>query len=515
MPLDGVVVLARSKIFFLAVGLTMHLPSRRGFLAESALITAALAALRERPVRAEAKPDAAPTGKKRDKIRIAVIGVHGRGMAHLQGFAGRDNAEVVTICDVDEAVIAKGMKLVQDRQGQAPTYVKDLRKVLDDKTIDAVSIATPNHWHALAAIWAMQAGKDVYVEKPVSHNISEGRRIVEVANKTKRICQAGTQNRSMKGIQDSIAYLHAGKLGKVHLARGICYKLRPSIGKVKQPTPVPKTMDYDLWCGPAPYKAVQRANLHYDWHWIWDYGNGDLGNQGIHEIDKARWGLNKSGLPRSVLSLGGRFGYQDDGETANTQVTFLDYGDSQLIFEVRGLPAKNPYPAGVLREKLPVQFVGNLWYGTEGVLVCPSYTDGVVLTPDGKVVETFRGSGDHFGNFLDGVLSRKASELRGQIEEAHVSSALCHLGNISYRLGSVAPFRKPCRAIGDDREAVATFDRMQEHLKANALLLDDLEYRVGRKLVIDAEKERFLNDKEANSYLTRPYRRGFAVPDQA
>jgi predicted dehydrogenase len=493
----------------------MHLPSRRGFLAESALVTAALTALRTPRLRAATDPDPAQTGGKRDKVRIAVIGVHGRGMAHLQAFAGRNNAEVVTICDVDEAVIAKGMKLVQDRQGQAPAYVKDLRKVLDDKNIDAVSIATPNHWHALAAIWAMQAGKDVYVEKPVSHNVSEGRRIVEVASKTKRICQAGMQNRSMKGIQDSIAYLHAGRLGKVSLARGICYKLRPSIGKVKQPTPVPKTMDYDLWCGPAFNKPVQRANLHYDWHWIWDYGNGELGNQGVHEMDKARWGLNKSGLPRSVVSLGGRFGYQDDGETANTQLTFLDYGDSQIIFEVRGLPSKNPYPANVLLQRIPLQFIGNIWYGTEGVLVCPNYTSGVVLNPDGEVVETFQGDGDHFGNFLDAVISRNAGDLQGKIEEGHVSSALCHLGNISYRLGTMAPFRKPFRALGNDREAVATFDRMQEHLKTNALMLNDLEYRVGRKLAIDVEKERILHDKEANTYLTRPYRRGFAVPAQA
>jgi predicted dehydrogenase len=493
----------------------MLLPSRRGFLAESALITAALTALQKPHLRAEAEPDPAQREGKRDKIRIAVIGVNGRGMTHLQAFAGRDNAEVVAICDVDEAVIGKGMKLVQERQGKEPTYVQDLRKILDDKTIDAVTIATPNHWHALAAIWAMQAGKDVYVEKPVSHNVSEGRRIVEVASKTKQICQVGMQNRSMRGIQDSIAYLHAGKLGKVTLARGICYKLRLSIGKVKEATHVPKTMDYDLWCGPAPNKPLQRANLHYDWHWIWDYGNGELGNQGVHEMDKARWGLNKKGLPRSVLSLGGRYGYQDDGETANTQLTFLDYGDSQIIFEVRGLPSKNPYPANVLRQRLPLQFIGNIWYGTEGVLVCPNYTSGVVLSPDGEVMETFQGDGDHFGNFLDAIISRKASDLQGKIEEGHVSSALCHLGNISYRLGTMAPFRKPGKALGDDREAVATFDRMQEHLKTNAVMLDGLEYRVGRKLVIDQEKERIQHDKEANTYLTRPYRRGFAVPTGA
>lgn len=490
----------------------MNQPTRRGFLRESALITAALAATGRARGEVETAEKVAKDGKKTDKIRVAVIGVRSRGLEHLKAFSGRNNAEVVTICDVDEAVIGKGMKLVQDRQGKAPEYVRDLRHVLDDKGVDAVSIATPNHWHALAAIWAMQAGKDVYVEKPVSHNVSEGRRIVETAQKTGRICQAGTQNRSHQGILDSIAYLHSGKLGKVSLAKGFCYKLRPSIGKTRQPTPIPGSIDYDLWCGPAPRNPLNRASLHYDWHWIWDYGNGDLGNQGIHEMDKARWGLNKKGLPKTVMSLGGRFGYQDDGETANSQITLMDYDDCQLLFEVRGLPSKNPFPAGIVREKMPVQFVGNIWYGTEGVVVSPSYTDGVVLDPQGKVVQTFRGGGDHFGNFLDAIVSRNTSSLRGNIEEAHISSAMCHLGNISYRLGNLAPWNKPFANLGADRELASSVEGLRNHLQDNKVNLDDLQCRLGRKLSIDSVREQIIDDQEACTHLTRAYRKGFEVP---
>src|SRR5262249_34748384 len=199
--------------------------------------------------------------------------------------AGKHNCLITTICDADEAVIGPAMRHVEKVQGKAPKFEQDLRRVLDDKSIDIVTTATPNHCHALIAIWAMQAGKDVYVEKPVSHNVSEGRRIVETSEATHRICQTGTQSRSMTGMREAMDYLHSGKLGKVKLARGLCYKLRPSIGKVKGPQPIPKTVDYNLWCGPAPMTPLMRRHLHYDWHWIWAYGNGDLGNQGIHEMD--------------------------------------------------------------------------------------------------------------------------------------------------------------------------------------------------------------------------------------
>jgi predicted dehydrogenase len=384
-----------------------------------------------------------------------------------------------------------------------------------------VSIATPNHWHALMAIWALQNGKHVYVEKPVSHNVSEGRRIVEAARKYRRLCQTGTQSRSNLGMREAIAFLHAGKIGKVSLARGLCYKLRPSIGKVTGEQPIPKSINYDLWCGPAPKKPLMRQKLHYDWHWVWDYGNGDLGNQGIHEMDKARWGLNKHELPRSAVSLGGRFGYVDDGETANTQVCVFDYGDCELIFEVRGLVSTNPYPFAKtepaadkpgLKLKKPENFVGNVFYGSEGILVCPNGGNPTAYTLKGEVIKTFQGGDDHFGNFVKAVRSGKAEDLNAEILEGHISSALCHLGNISYRLGELQPFNPKTNALGDDKEAGATIERMCDHLKANHLKLTDLQYRLGRKLRLDATKETCLGDEQANAQLTREYRKGFEVP---
>jgi predicted dehydrogenase len=496
--------------------------NRRDFLHDSVLFTAALAAGRGLAGSASAAEEAArKKGPAGERLRVAVVGVKGRGMEHVSGFAAKHNCVVTTICDADKAVIGKAMELVAKRQGKEPKFEQDVRKVVEDKDIDVVAIATPNHWHALASIWALQNGKDVYVEKPVSHNVSEGRRIVEAARKFKRICQAGTQSRSMKGMQEAIAFLHSGKLGKLRLARGLCYKLRPSIGKVKGPQEVPASVDYDLWCGPAPKKPLMRKRLHYDWHWIWDYGNGDLGNQGIHEMDKARWGLNKHELARSVRSLGGRFGYDDDGQTPNTQVCVYDYGDCELIFEVRGWPSVSPFPGKESQPKPPKKggkkkgpdnFVGNIWYGSEGVLVCPSYSGGIAYDNDGQVIKRFSGDGDHFGNFVNAVRSRRAEDLTGDILEGHLSSALCHLGNISYKLGLTHPFSKRGKVFGADKDAEGAVARMEEHLGANKISLDGLNFRLGRKLTVDARSESFVGDKEADALLTREYRKGFEVP---
>jgi predicted dehydrogenase len=489
----------------------MRFLNRRQFLQDSAALAAAMAAGGSLPM-----PAAAPEGKRdvNDQLRVAVVGVRSRGKDHVKGFAGKHNCVVTTICDCDEAVIGPAMKIVTDAQKREAKYVQDIRKVVADPEIDIISIATPNHWHALAAIWAMQNGKDVYVEKPVSHNVSEGRRVVEAARKYNKMCQAGTQSRTMAGMRETIEFLQAGKLGKIKVARGICYKLRGSIGKVKGEQPIPKSIDYDLWCGPAPKKPLMREKLHYDWHWIWDYGNGDLGNQGIHEMDKARWGLGKAGLPKSVLSVGGRFGYVDDGETANTQICVFDYGDAELIFEVRGLPCDDPFltKEGKNSGNKGKNFVGNIFYGSEGIMICPNYSSGYALDKDGKLIKEFKGDGDHFGNFVKAVRSRKVSDLNGDIEEGHVSSALCHLGNLSYQLGKMETFDKPTKAFGDDKEAVETLGRMEEHLKDHKVPLDKTPYRLGRKLTVDAKTETFVSDKEANALLTREYRKGFEVP---
>jgi predicted dehydrogenase len=490
--------------------------NRRQFLSESALFAAAAAAANAVPALAlDEKPVKVEAG---DKLRVAVVGVHGRGMSHVGGFANKNGCVITTVCDCDEGVIGSAMKRVEDAQGKAPKYEQDIRKVVADKDIDIISIATPNHWHALAAIWALQNGKHVYVEKPVSHNVSEGRRIVEAARKYKRICQAGTQSRSTDGMRAAIGYLRAGKLGQVKLARGLCYKLRPSIGKVNGPQQPPKTMNYDLWCGPAPLKPPMRntrnGTVHYDWHWIWDYGNGDLGNQGIHEMDKARWGLGKNTLPQAVFSVGGRFGYVDDGETPNTQICVFDYGDAELIFEVRGLPSVSPYPSE--GGKRGGNYVGNIFYCTDGYMVCPSYSSGTAFNPKGEVIQAFNGGseGEHFANFVKAVRSGKVEDLNGDIEEGHLSSALCHLGNISYRLGAEQTYDKAGKALGDDKEAVATLERMRDHLKANEVMIDGLTYHVGPKLAINPKTESFAGNKDADAMLTREYRKGFEVPEK-
>jgi predicted dehydrogenase len=475
--------------------------SRRDFFRGSAALAAASMTLAERPVQAD-QPAPAGRGAANEQIHVACIGVHGRGRDHVSGFAGRNNCIVTHVCDADSAVVGPALNIAERAQHRRPTFVQDLRRIMDDRSIHVVSIATPNHWHALAAIWALQAGKDVYVEKPVSHNVSEGRRIVETARRHNRICQTGTQIRSAAGMRQAIAFLRSGGLGQVRVARGLCYKRRGSIGRTTGSGPVPTTVDYNLWCGPAPDRPPHRQHFHYDWHWFWDYGNGDLGNQGIHQMDVARWGLGKSELARSVLSLGGRFGYVDDGETANTQMAVFDYGDAELIFEVRGLPT--PAYRGAT--------VGNIFHCADGYLVCPGYTSAVAYGNDGQVIRRFQGPEDHFTNFIRAVRSRRVQDLNADILEGHLSSSLCHLANISYRLGRPQPFNERTRAFGDDREAYETLGRMQEHLRADSVPLEGANYRLGRRLTVDAQAERFVGDDEANRYLTRAYRRGFEVP---
>ncbi len=436
-----------------------------------------------------------------EKLGVACVGVNGQGKSHLGAYSSRPDTEVLYIVDVDESVGRERAKEVAKRQGREPKWVPDLRQMLEDKSVDIVTTATPNHWHSLVGIWAMQAGKDVYVEKPVSHNVSEGRRMVEAARKYGRICQTGTQCRSMKGSIDAIAHVHSGKIGALKIARGLCYKRRDSIGP-KGDYPVPASVNYDLWSGPAPVNPLTRKRLHYDWHWMWDYGNGDLGNQGIHQMDLARWGLGVDTLSTAVLSYGGRLGYEDAGESANTQVIVHDYGDQSLVFEVRGLPT----------EPLRGAKVGVIYEGTDGFVVLTDYTAGAAFDLKGNEVAKFVGGGDHHGNFLKAVRSRDSQDLNADILEGHLSSALCHLGNISYRLGSRVHFKDAeGRLVGND-DAVETFERFSEHLKTNGVDLEKAEIGFGKELQIDPQTEMFVNDSQADAMLTREYRAPFVVP---
>jgi len=442
-----------------------------------------------------------------DAIRLGVAGLNGRGGSHVDEFAGMKGVQITYLIDPDTRTHAKHLGTIKRKGGNTPKAIRDVRRALEDKELDAISIATPNHWHALMTVWGCQAGKDVYVEKPASHDVREGRVAVEAARKYDRIVQHGTQNRSSAAWDRVMQAIASGKYGKLQVARALCYKKRDSIGIKPDGTPPPE-LDYNLWQGPAQEHAFNLNYVHYNWHWFWDFGNGDIGNQGVHEMDKARWMIPGATLPKTVVSLGGRFGYADQGQTPNTQVAVLDYGDSQIIFEVRGLKT----------DKFQGLDVGNIAHLEAGTIVRDQFfpkgsAKGEPLPQAGSTRGP--GGGSHFANFIAAVRSRQRSDLNAEILEGHYSAALCHLANISYRLGEAVPFDSKTKAFGDDKEAYETFARMEEHLSGtNGLKLAGQDYRLGRKLTIDAKTERFVDDPEADKLLTRNYRAPFVVPDK-
>jgi predicted dehydrogenase len=478
--------------------------NRRQFL-EDSMFAAAAAAMATGSGRLLAEEE--PQSKSaNERLNVAVVGVKGRGGSHIGAWAGRKDTVIRYVVDVDRQYGEQRVGEIEKRQGVRPVFVEDLRVALDDKSVDFVSIATPNHQHSLQAIWAMQAGKDVYVEKPVSHNVSEGRRAVEAARKYKRICQTGTQCRSNPGMIELIRQIHDGKIGEVKVGRGLCYKPRGSIGP-KGDYKVPESVNYDLWCGPAQQLPLTRKSLHYDWHWVWEYGNGDLGNQGIHQMDVARWGMGVKTLCNAVMSYGGRLGYEDAGETANTQVVVHDYGPQTLVFEVRGLKTSDYRGAKV----------GVIFEGTEGYAVSPSYNGGVIFDKDGNKVSEYKEGDDkhHFANFLKAVRSRAIADLSADIEEGHLSSALCHLGNISYRLGSqmsADELDKQLATFQTTDDAKETLSRTLAHLSDNGIDMAGTKLGVGPVLAFDPQSETFPGNDQANAMLTREYRKPFVVP---
>lgn len=481
--------------------------SRRSFLKGSALAAASFAL----PARSWAQVSGA-----NETIRFAVVGFNGRGADHIKSITGLqkkgEKVKIVALCDIDSNVLRKGTDQLQ-KGGDSIQGYEDIRKLLENKDIDAVSIATPNHWHSLAAIWSIQHGKDVYVEKPVSHNVWEGRQLVNAARKHNKIVQTGTQCRSSSGIREAVKWVQAGNLGKIVVARGLCYKRRASIGKVNGPQPIPESIDYDLWCGPAPKTPLMRKRLHYDWHWVWPTGNGDLGNQGIHQMDIARWFLGVNELSPAVVSVGGRLSYEDDGETPNTQIVYHDYAKAPLIFEVRGLPEKagsdkmGPYHSAA---------VGVLIECEHGHVLVPNYDSAIAFDKEGKEIPgaRWKGTEEHHGNFVKAVRSRKSSDLNADILEGHLSSALCHTGNISYRLGKKERPEAIKEKIKGERDGLATFERMQEHLAANNVDLAQTPATLGVFLKMNPKKETFTNNREANKLLTRDYRKPFVVPSR-
>ncbi|MCW5981135.1 MAG: Gfo/Idh/MocA family oxidoreductase [Bryobacteraceae bacterium] len=396
------------------------------------------------------------------RIRLAVLGVNGRGKDHIVGFENVPDADVAMLCDPDANLLAERAEEFGKKYNKTYKTERDLRRVFDNKEIDAVTVATPNHWHALATIWACQAGKDVYVEKPGAHNVWEGRKMVEAAHKYRRIVQHGVQLRSSPALQEAVKLLREGVIGNVYMARGLVFRWRPSIGN-KPEEPVPPNLDYDLWTGPAAMRPFSRRLVHYNWHWHWDYGNGDVGNQGIHETDMCMWGLGVETLPTKIAAMGGKFLWDDDKETPEVLTSVYHYPEQKKLiqFEVRHWCTNLEDGAGV----------GNIFYGDKGYMVVKGYgAFEVYLGQNREPGPKGKQEGDHYKNFIKAVQSRKTSDQNGPVETAHRASALAHLGNIAFRLE--------------------------------------------RQLVFDPVKERFPHDEEANKMLTRKYRAPYIVPEK-
>ena len=400
-----------------------------------------------------------------DTVRIGVVGVGGRGKDHIKGFGQQAGVEVVALCDVDEGILQERSSQLEKVSGKPVRCYSDMRKLFEAKDIDAVSFATPNHWHSLGGIWAMEAGKHTYVEKPCSHNVWEGRQLVNAARKYNRLCQHGTQGRSSAVLREAIQKLREGAIGDVYMARGLCYKWRPTIGKAGGPQATPPGVDYNLWCGPAPNKPLQRKKLHYDWHWQWDCGNGDMGNQGVHEMDMARWGLGV-GLPTRITGTGGHYMFEDDQQTPNTLICTFDYPEQKkmLQFETRHWVSNYEGGFGASGENN----VGVLFFGSEGYMEMEYFGYRIFLGKKREPGPKGTGNADPWATFVAAIRSGKREDLGVDIEEGHLTSALCHLGNIAYR--------------------------------------------VRRSIQFDPAKEKILGDSEASALLTRDYRKPFVVP---
>jgi predicted dehydrogenase len=408
----------------------------------------------------------APLGAN-DTVRVAVAGLHGRGRRLIDGFASLPGVEVVALCDVDEEVLGRQAARLEGSSKRKVDRHIDMRRIFDRKDIDAVAFATPNHWHALGSIWACQSGKDVYVEKPCSHNVWEGRKLVQAARKYGRIVQHGTGVRSSEAVREAVEKLRQGVIGEVYMAKGLCYKWRETIGRTPD-EPVPSGVHYDLWLGPAPARPFSRNRFHYNWHWSWDYGNGDIGNQGAHQMDLARWGLGV-GLPEKVFSSGGHFMFSDDQETPNVQLATFEYPRQKkvLVFEVRHWACNHEAALGSGADNE----IGVLFFGADGFMtVGTGYQTYLGKKREPGPSSVRAGEDTHFANFIEAVRRRNPELLTAEIEEGHLSAALCHLANISYR--------------------------------------------TGRSLRFDPGTESFIGDPEADRLLRRSYRLPFVVPDE-
>ena len=427
-----------------------------------------------------------------DRVNVAIIGLGGRGTNHLNFYSRLSEARVAGLCDIDQSARERAQATLLKNTGETAKEFEDMREAFADSGIDAASVATPNHWHALATIWACKAGKDVYCEKPACYNIYEGQKMVQVARETKRMVQVGSQHRSTPYKMRALEALKGGLIGKIYLAKGLCFKRRVSIGH-KPDSETPKGVNWDLFLGPAPMRPFNELRFKYNWHWFWDTGNGDIGNQGVHEIGICRWGLGDPEWPKSAYSSGGKYVYDDDQETPNTQLASFDYGGREIVFEVRGLltggegspalrrrggpgqatPPPSPSPAAAPAMPMNVM-VGNLFYGSEGWAASSDMGFQAFKGESSELIMDERpergpgadGTSLHMSNFLAACRSRNYKDLHDEVGNAYLSASLCHLANISYR--------------------------------------------VGRKLTLQPGP-RFANDADANRLITREYRKPYVV----
>ena len=417
-----------------------------------------------------------------ERVNAAVIGIRNRGKVHYNALSKIPDVNIVSICDIDQRLIPEAQAEVEKLTGRKPSTETEYRKILERKDVDIVSIATPNHWHALQTIWACQAGKDVYVEKPVSHTVEEGRKMVEAARKYNRVVQTGTQARSQTATLNSMKFMKEDGLGKIYMARGLCLKPRGSIGHVKD-SEIPQGVDWNTFLGPSPYRPFNLNRFHYKWHWFWDTGCGDLGNQGIHQADIARWALGKHTHPVRIQGFGNKFIWDSDQETPNMQQLEFEYEDGSILqFEVRGLGTNSE--SGIR--------IGNLIFGSKGWMSIENedsgegkvYYSDIKIKPDGfssynelegpvfnnNAQDENSSMANHVANFIECVRSGKWQDLNADIMEGHLSTSICHLGNIATRLK--------------------------------------------RTLFFDPDGEKFINDKEADTLLTKNYRSPFLLPEK-
>jgi predicted dehydrogenase len=494
-------------------GFRMNNISRRTFIKGSTIAAAGICSS------AMLQPHARAMGANSD-IRMGVVGIGsnvkigGKGKQDLRKFRKYPGVRITALCDVDRKILDAQVADCKRHKEPVEAYT-DVRKMLASKNVDAIIVTTPNHWHALVTIWACQAGKHVYVQKPASHNIFEGRKMVEAARKYNRVVQCTNNSRSATGFKEALEYVQKGNLGKMLCVYGLNYKPRGSIGLAGGVQQIPKSIDYDLWSGPAPQAPLIRKHLHYDWHWDWRYGNGDLGNMGIHFMDGCRMAVGESKLPKHVMSIGGRFSYKDDGQTPNTLLTYFDYKPVPVIFEVRGLPKNKSIAARAWGRNMDT-FHG---VGQGVVVLCEGghLAKNKVFDKAGKLIKQFKPTTPEVGaNFLQAVRNGKPGELVADIEEGHTSAALVHLANISHRLGKTAPDGEITDRIAGQKELAKSYKRFKTHLDANGVDLKTTAATLGPMLTVDPRAERFIGDfsDEANKLVTRQYRKPFVVPDK-